>query len=230
MDGTFTSTSDVLGASNVEFSDSLNITSTGQYTLGEMITTEGGLKAMSIDLNWQIDDNNADITLNIVYIGKTSLYFGLPRKFPSCEDIEEPFFETYDVAATDESVTSESGLDVSLIGDLDEGFIGHFQEGCYGRPHTLDFDNPYTRIYIDTSSHSLVPLPTESAGLESDVLILDPIGISPTPGKLEPIPNEVDETESPSNDLDLLNSEPSELPTIELDPSLLNPPLRTDGM
>jgi hypothetical protein len=150
VDGTFTSTSDVFGASNVELSSSLNITSIGRYTLGEIITTDSGLKAMSIDLDWQIDDNNTDITLDIVYIGKTSLYFGLPRKFPSCEDIEEPFFETYDVAATDESVTSESGLDVSLIGDLDEGFIGHTREGCYGRPAALDFEQPYLHLYTTT--------------------------------------------------------------------------------
>lgn len=156
MDGTFTSTSDVLGDSNVELSDALNITSTGQYTLGEIIISESGLKAMSIDLDWQIDDNYTDITLDIVYINETNLYFGLPRKLPTCEGIEEPYYKTYDVPATDESFSSENGLDVSIISDLDRGFIGHFREGCYGRPSTLDFEQPYH--HLDTITLEIEPI------------------------------------------------------------------------
>lgn len=191
-DGTFTSTSEVASTANVEFPDYIDIfshdpiTSIGQYTLGESITTQSGLTALSIDLDWQINENNSGITLDIVYIAGTELYLGLPRKLPSCEDIEEPYYEYYDVTATAESATDElnDGID---IGALNEGFIGHTQ-GCYGRPNAMNFEQSYTHILVITG--------------ELEPLVIEPSEGGFTTGELDPETLEQDEGYIPTLELD----------------------------
>jgi len=205
-DGAFTSTSSFTTTANMELPDYLSIndiapiTSVGQYTLGQSIVTESGLTAMSIDLDWKIDDNTADTTLDIVYVIGAKLYFGAPRKLPSCENIEEPYYEDYDIAATNDPID---------IGALDEAYIGHIQ-GCYGRPNALNFEQPYTRIFVAEGKLELITLDPDTT-----TIVLEPAVI------------ESNEGETTTGEIDPSALEPGEYDAshIELDPSIFVPPL-----
>jgi hypothetical protein len=124
-------------------------TSEGEYFLGKAFTTEQGMTAFPIDLIYS--NSEGDSILDIVYIHDNALYFGTPRKLDSCEDgvdtiTNEPAYEIYDVAATDDIPP------ISDVSDLSSSLITHIL-GCYGRPNSLDFDKAFTK---DMTAHQVI--------------------------------------------------------------------------
>lgn len=139
--GTFTRTDDIqtIGMPELpEFADASDmgpVITPFQYALGHSIVTESGVRAMNFDFNL----DGGERVLDIVHIDGAYLYFGLPRKLPSCEGLEEPYYEQYDLIISDEPG------DISDVSELGGTIIGHTLN-CYGRPTTLDFSNPYHHL------------------------------------------------------------------------------------
>ena len=210
-DGTFESTSHFTSRANAELPDNITIykidpiTSIGQYTLGKSIITESGLTAISIDLDWKIDDNETDITLDIAYIGGAKLYLGLPRKLPSCEGIQEPYYEFSNFATLEETETSDAS-DLAEF-TLEDTTIGH-TINCYGRPNALDFEQPYIHMLVITGELELTL--DNISPIEFNTVVIEP-----------------SEGETTTGEIDIPEPSDNDIPTLEIDPSILNPPLGT---